>query len=339
MEAGRAPFGPSSAQASPRYVLGFDGGGSKAELVLLDDTGAVCGRGIGGPAVALYEAAEAVRASIAEAVAGALRRGAVPVEALVASAPAGIDEAIRALVEQTRPAQWRKVAEWDAILAASRLEYGLVVLAGTGSGVFARNREGTAVHMGGSGPVIGDEGSAYDIGVRGLRACVRADYSQARSTSLRAAVLAEVGVTAPHELIDWVYARPASRRDIAALARVVDREAQAGDAVACGILANAAAALADLALEALAVASMLDEPYAMVPAGSVATRSRGFRQALADRVYQAAPLIEPKPPGLSPAVGAGLLALRDLGVPWTDSLYARARETAAGFEEPPPNNL
>lgn len=334
---GDAPSGPPL-PSTVRYVLGFDGGGSKAEVVLLDDSGAVRGRGVGGPAVASYETSDAVRASVVEAVGAAFTPGLVPIDALVASAPWGIDEALRALEDLAHPGRWRRVAEWDVILAASCLADGLVVLAGTGSGVFARNRQGTGVHMGGSGPVIGDEGSAYDIGVRALRACLRAHYSEARSTSLRGAVVAGVGLDAPHELIDWVYARPASRRDIAALARVVDREAEAGDTIARGILTDAATSLADLALEALSAASMLGEPYAMVPAGSVATRSRTFRQALVDRVRRGAPLIEPQPPGLTPAAGAALLALQDLGVPWTDSLYARTRETAAGFAEPLPNN-
>src|SRR2546429_3693818 len=50
-----------------RYVLGFDGGGTKTECVLMDETGAILARSRSGASNAVNVGAEASAAALAEA--------------------------------------------------------------------------------------------------------------------------------------------------------------------------------------------------------------------------------------------------------------------------------
>jgi len=57
-----------------------------------------------------------------------------------------------------------------ALVAAVGHEPGIVIVCGTGSIAYGRNRDDIAGRAGGWGWVLGDEGSGYWIGRRALRA-------------------------------------------------------------------------------------------------------------------------------------------------------------------------
>ena len=59
-----------------RYVLGFDGGGTKTECVLMDETGAILARSRSGASNAVNLRANAAAAALAEAGKEALRSAA-----------------------------------------------------------------------------------------------------------------------------------------------------------------------------------------------------------------------------------------------------------------------
>ncbi|HOS93878.1 MAG TPA: BadF/BadG/BcrA/BcrD ATPase family protein [Armatimonadota bacterium] len=315
-----------------RYVMGIDGGGSKTDAVLMDETGAVVGWGRGGPTHAGFEPDEAVRAAVPSAVAAALNGRLIRVSAIVTSFCG--PQAIAAAHELSAGADVHPVGETDVVFAANQVDAGLIVLASTGSGVRARNRQGESVHMGGFGPVIGDEGSAYAIGVRAIRACIYAHWSSEWDTSLRERVLEATHCARVYDLIGYFHYGGSTRREVAALAPLVDQESAAGDPVAGRILAESARELGVLALCALRRANMLDASYPMLPSGSVARNSAAYWKAMTEFVCASAPLIEPQAPGPAPAVGGALLALRRLGVEWTGDVVTRARTTALEWSQP-----
>src|SRR5208282_1618159 len=61
---------------------------------------------------------------------------------------------------------------------------GIVIVAGTGSAALGRDSGGRLVRAGGDGPWVGDEGSAFDIGRRGVAAVARARDALAPVTIL-----------------------------------------------------------------------------------------------------------------------------------------------------------
>jgi N-acetylglucosamine kinase-like BadF-type ATPase len=121
---------------------------------------------------------------------------------------------------------------------------GVLVVAGTGSIAWARALDGTTVRVGGWGQLLGDEGSGYDIGLSGLRAVARAADGRGEPTALTDAIPDHLGLAAPDALIAWAAA--ASKAQIAALAPIVLRCADGGDAAALALRSAAVDALVEL---------------------------------------------------------------------------------------------
>jgi N-acetylglucosamine kinase len=311
-----------------RYALGIDGGGSKCEAVLLEESGAMVGHGLGGPIHSYYDPPEVIRASFRDAVGQAVAglsgaqiwaMGQVPPPEVLAEAVNGAGEVVA-----------RQTAREDEAGYATALEsWGLVVLAGTGSFVHGRTQEGRELHFGGAGPVLGDYGSGYAIGLAGLRAAFASHWTAARRTSLVEAIPRALEVADLHGVFRLVYVEQINRRRIAALARAVDAEAEQGDAVAQQCVREAANALADTAVDLIHELALGAEPFPLIPMGSVARGSRTWWAQVEARIAEVAPRAHVVTPRFSPAVGAALLALREIGIAWTPAMIARLEASLA----------
>jgi N-acetylglucosamine kinase-like BadF-type ATPase len=311
-----------------RYALGIDGGGSKCDAVLIDETGTAAGWGRGGPVHSYYDAPEVVTASFARAIGDALH-GLQDAELWVAGSvpPAA---SLEAIAPSCAIASILPTSEVETAFASVQEEWGMVVLAGTGSFVYASTPDGASLYVGGWGPTLGDYGSAYAIGLRGLRAACASMWLKARHTSLQQAVPPAYGVKNLHEVFRLVYhERVIGRRQIASLARVVDQEARKGDRIALQCMTTAADELADFAVEVIAQLGIGSLAFPVIAIGSVAQRSRIWWGRMCERIAEVAPAMRPVIPQLPPAVGAALLALRHMGVEWTPALLDQIVETQA----------
>ena len=123
---------------------------------------------------------------------------------------------------------------------------GVLIISGTGAMALAENCDGRILVAGGWGRLTGDEGSGYEIGLRGIRAALRAADGVAPPTSLTDAVLAHFGCATPRSLIDAFYGE--SEPDVAGFAKCVAACAEAGDETAGRILSDTARTLADYAI-------------------------------------------------------------------------------------------
>lgn len=118
----------------------------------------------------------------------------------------------------------------------------VLVLSGTGSCCYGRTPDGRTAKVGGWGQILGDKGSAFEIGLRALKAAVYyydcdGEWPRLGQRLLRALMLNE-----PDDLIDWV--RTAGKDDIARLALEVFAAWAARDRIAGDILTGAAHSLA-----------------------------------------------------------------------------------------------
>lgn len=129
---------------------------------------------------------------------------------------------------------------------------GTVVSAGTGTSVLAVGLDGTAARVDGWGPLIGDRGSAHDIGRAALRAAAAAHDHTGPMTSLSDRVFDTLGGTDLAALQRFYQSDDLTAR-VASLAHIVVQEADAGDDISAGICDLAAE---DLAASALAAASI-----------------------------------------------------------------------------------
>ena len=315
-----------------RYALGIDGGGSKCDAVLIDETGATIGWGRGGPTHTPYDTPEVVAASFAEAVRGALRDvhgGRIWVAGYLPSGRA--QQIINAAGEVMTIVE---AGEVETAFASVQEDWGMVVLSGTGSFVHGRTPDGRNLHLGGLGPILGDYGSAYSIGLYGMRAAFAAGWTKARRTSLAEMVSAAWGVENLRGALELTYGENAlSRRQVAALAKIVDQEATKGDNIAIRCIHDAADELADLAVDVVNELGMDRLDFPVIAAGSVAQKSRLWWERVCSRIAAVAPNIQPMVPQVQPAVGAALLALQEMGVQWTRKLMDRIIETQRPFLE------
>lgn len=162
-----------------RCVLGFDGGGTKTECILMDESGAVLARSRSGPSNAVNVGAQASAAALAAAGSEALRAAtqrASDVAYIVAGISGAGELAVRAEIQEGLKPSFPKasiVVTSDLILslAATGEVPSVVVIAGTGSAVLGRTSPLKLARAGGFGPIIGDPGSANDIGRKAAALC------------------------------------------------------------------------------------------------------------------------------------------------------------------------
>ena len=154
-----------------------------------------------------------------------------------------------------------------------------------------------------------DQGSGYAIGAAILSAVMWAANGWGPETALSEAVLTQLGMTNPSELIPWTYADTAWER-FASVAPQAIRCAEAGDPVALQILDRAAHGLA-VAVQAAADGLAMGEAFPLVMAGGL-LRPGFYAGLVAGKLAGIAPDIQIIHPQVEPAVGAGLLALAEV---------------------------
>jgi N-acetylglucosamine kinase-like BadF-type ATPase len=180
---------------------------------------------------------------------------------------------------------------------------GILVIAGTGAIAMGRAGSGQLFTAGGFGPVLGDEGSGYWIGLEAIRAALRAQdrlplmHDEAAhewgtrgvSTCLLREIERHWGLGSTSELIAMGNQRSPSP-DFAALAPVVARCAEAGDVLAAGILERAGEELAELVglvFQKMGTGSAAEVGVAFT--GSVLGRIGAVRAAMVARLAVSVP--------------------------------------------------
>jgi N-acetylglucosamine kinase-like BadF-type ATPase len=200
------------------------------------------------------------------------------------------------------------------------------------------------------GPMLGDVGGGYQIGRDALRATVKALWHPRHRTRLRdrifdaceqlvqtqprpddlhhaprgmkgilayslaaKAVVSHLDPSARrlHQLIDFSLL-PHDRSVIASLARLVNEEAEAGDAIAIRILRDAANGLAETVHDLVDRTGIAREPYLFVGTGSVAMHSEIYWRHLSRQVKKFAPHFRPRLSPQPPVVGNTLHTLLQL---------------------------
>jgi N-acetylglucosamine kinase-like BadF-type ATPase len=194
-----------------------------------------------------------------------------------------------------------------ALVGALGQPEGLLILAGTGSAAYVRSAGGRSARVGGWGYVLGDEGSAYSIGLQALKLLTRqadAQGWQFAPGSLSGQILQALNLESAAEVLDWLYGGPQIPvTAIAALAPLVIAQAEAGDADAFVLLKGAAQALADM-LETLRF--RLDAPHLPVAfAGGLLSEDNILTRELCRQIGLAQRPIAMH----SPVIGAALFAL------------------------------
>ncbi len=228
-------------QQAARFHAGVDGGGTNCRLRLRDRDGRLLAEGRGGSAN-LYSSLESTQASILAAAESAFSEAGLS-SAHFAETSIGLglagglgSGASRALVDSLPFASAAVFTDAEAALAGAFLGGdGAIAIFGTGSAYLAR-RGGKLVKLGGWGFPAGDEASGADLGRQAIRRTLHAVDGLCTASGLTQAVLARFGGD-PLAII--AFARDSKPAAYATLAPMVFAAAEAGDAVALAILAEA----------------------------------------------------------------------------------------------------
>jgi N-acetylglucosamine kinase-like BadF-type ATPase len=153
----------------------------------------------------------------------------------------------------------------------------VALIAGTGSFAFGRAADGRCARAGGWGPVLGDEGSAYWMGLEALRWLSRVVDGRAERTAMFDQLERSVAWGSQHDLAGRVGAM--SRQSIAALAKLVDQSAGEGDRQATAICDSAANCLTEVVTAVVSQLELSRSGFALVVTGGVLlNRSMVFRR-------------------------------------------------------------
>ncbi len=314
-------------------VLGIDGGGSNTICILMKDGGKVLGRGQAGASnyqsIGITAAQKQIHSAIDQAtIAGLKHTNTINIVAIClglagVSRPEDI-EVVKTIVSQLLARNNRLPITWtlqpsnivichDALIALTGGvgdAVGVVVAAGTGSIVFGQNHQGKSKRVGGWGYILGDEGSAYNIAIRGMQAALKAYDGRGIPTNLVENLQRHLGLSTIEDLIEVIYRRGWGVKEIAGLAPIVDRTAAEGDKVANDIIDQAIAELV------IATSTVIDSIFApgevveIVTTGSVWQAKCKLRDKFVKFINRKYPLAKVISPRHEPAYGAALLALK-----------------------------
>lgn len=290
-----------------KFIAGIDGGGTKTIVMCSDLEGNLLQEERFGP-FNINSIGEEGFAALLNEICGFLQQAgqceALCIGAAGCSNP-GMQRIVRAAMEQARITNWHLAGDHEiALSGALEGKPGICLGVGTGTFCFGRNDRGESVRVGGWGHLIGDEGSGYALGRDALLAVTHDLDGYGDATTLTRAVTQEMQLDTHEKLVAYVYGNDKSA--VAAVSRMVEREAKAEDAVANAILRENAKALAR---QAAATAERLQmEGGEVALMGGLAENDTLYRRFLCQAVMESMPGFVCIAPRQTAAVGAVIMA-------------------------------
>ncbi len=294
--------------------LGIDGGGTQTTCAVGDEHGVLASATAGGSnMVRLGE--HAARANLHDAITKACDaarvRPSVVEAAVVGIAGASIPpvkETVAGMVRDLVPGDIEVVGDMVIAMEAAFAGLpGVVVISGTGSVAFGRNRHGEIGRAGGWGPSISDEGSGQWIGRNAVAAVMRA-LDAGESAGLMRAILDAWKVESLEEFLQRANASPPP--NFAQLFPAVEGAACEGDPLAQQLLDSAGGELARLAGLVIAHLWSDNESVRVALGGGVFAHSATVRRAFLLQLRSRYPRTAVSFTIIQPVAGALWLARR-----------------------------
>lgn len=163
--------------------------------------------------------------------------------------------------------------------------HGILVVAGTGSSVFAQADDGRTVTKAGRGTALGDPGGAHAIAIEALRTAAAACDGVGPETELTEQLPAAAGCDSFNQLSVWLAS--AAKREVARLASAVADVAATGDTMAVGTIVAQAELLARCVISAHRGLDLPDSCRVLVQGGvfnQCGLFLEGFSRALGEHL-------------------------------------------------------
>ena len=309
------------------YILGVDGGGSKTTVQIADTNGKVISQAVSGSSS--YKSVGINRAigNLNTAVFEAVKKLKVPRDIYFISSCFGFagndtgedSKTYRKIVFNDKLNSYlnpkRTIIYNDTRIgleAGSENKNKIILIAGAGSNCFGINEDGKQAGASGWDFILADEGSGYSVGLKALKAIMKAYDGRGEKTLLSKTILQELNLNEIPDLIKWAYGGLFSKDKISALAETVAKTAKTGDKVSIDILAEEAE---EAVISVVTVADKLgfkDKDFDLVLVGGLFKCEEYFRDIFISRLRENFPKIKFMPLVGNPAEGAVKMAIERL---------------------------
>lgn len=297
---------------SMTYYLGLDAGGTRTECALAqDDT--ILARASGGTIKILRTSTADAEKSLEDLLQSVSRQSGVALDSIACTCVGLSGFSVSWVADWVRQALHARLSgdvllagdEEIALDAAFSGGAGVLVVAGTGSNLIGRSRDGRVIHVGGWGPALADEGAGSWIGKQAVRAIFDALDRDATTLLLKkvlqAWVLPDVG-----SLIDRANQIP--EPDFSGLTPIVVECAQLGDAYATGVLKRGGEFLGMFAALAVQRVRKLDgasaAPCEVAFTGSILRQIAPVREAMFAAIRHEIPAVRIRTEAVDSVQGA-----------------------------------
>lgn len=299
------------------YYIGIDGGGTKSRLIAVDESQTVLGQNESGSTNLASNTGSEVFRELDSLFTGFFdKTGLTPDDcAGLCMGSAGIDypgnkrlmEELIAKCGFTCPIT---VVNDSRIVLAAATGGGkgpcAVVVSGTGSIALGMDEDGESVRCGGWGHLLDDMGSAYWMGIEGIRRALRSYDGRCQKTVLEKSLPIAMGLNHITECLEPVYGGKLGKQEIAKLAPMVTAGAMAGDKACTEILETSAGELfllADATIRKLKVA-----PDVVTVSGGTIVNSEIYLAKLREIMSRERPGVRVETIREEPIMGAVFLA-------------------------------
>jgi glucosamine kinase len=304
-----------------KYFIGLDVGGTKTSCVLADEH-RVLSRSQTGSSKVLREGKAEAEVYLKQALDAVSRESGVALSNVAATCIGTSGIAIQEVVDWLRQHTTMWVGGSLTVLgdevitldAAFPEDAGIIVIAGTGSNVIGRGRDGKTTGAGGWGPALADEGSGNLLGQQALKAMFAA-INIGEEPLLLSRVLHKLGLQTRDELVAVANAYGFS---FAQLMPTVVEAAHDGDQVAQATLQRGGEELAGLVLHVIRKLSAaepgIEDGLKITGTGSIWEHVPEVSEAMRRTLIRAYPRLQFLPGAVDPLEGALWHARRLAGV-------------------------
>lgn len=253
------------------YYCGWDGGGSKTKVCIIDQQGSIIAEAAFGALNPNGTTIEIINATIENCITfmKSVMTDLNNCKALVIGLAGISNKNTATMVENIirncgYAGKLKLVGDHEIALAGAIENQGAVLIAGTGSICLCCNEKGEVFRCGGYGHIIDDEGSGYAIGRDIVKAITYSFDDRGSQTILTELVFNYLNITDINSIITWLYSENTTKKEIASLTPLLIEALNKDDAVAINIAQKAAKELALLVISVFKKADITNGEIALM---------------------------------------------------------------------------
>ena len=300
------------------YIAGWDGGGTKTAMQIRNLEGRVIRNTMASGLNFNSQSKEELKHTIHTLVTEMSQMpGGLEACKMLCVSTAGISnpEAIEFLQRTIKSAgltcEMKFVGDHEgALYGALGKPEGIVLISGTGSICFGKNKEGLTFRTGGWGHIIDDEGSGYAVGRDILSAAVQSYDRRLPQSILYDMVLEMIGGRTIEDIIQYTYKKTVGKKDIATFAPLLIKAIRQEDEQAIAIGNKAATELVKLVIPVVRELKLAESELALT--GGILTHYNEIRENVVRQLLQKVPKLRIKEAMYDSVTGAALIAMEQM---------------------------